>query len=353
MAHELDRNLATGKAAMFSVEETPWHREGRVLTGAPTFEEAMAMAGCDYEVATRPVFVAEADGTFSQSATGQAIVRLDRQTTLGEAVLKVVGDDYVPVQNRDAFGVLEPLLDKGVAHLETGGTLRAGRDAWMMVRFDITDPVVQEVFADEVVPFGLITNNHSGEARVLVIQTPIRVVCANTLGMALVNWRDRADAVAVAHKGEARIKVVEAAERLFGGIVERYRVIAKQYRAMKERILTADEFIRTVLDKASPLPKDLHGLHTEHLTVRGYDLARKRAEERREAISSAWTGGRGHVGDRSAWEAYNGAVEVIDHDAVLYRTNGSRVAALLGGRLLEAKSAVLNSVAALCGVERK
>lgn len=352
MAHELDRNEATGKAAMFSVKLTPWHEEGTILTGAPTFEEAMALAGCDYEVGTRPVFVAEADGTFSKSATGQAIVRLDRQTTLGEAVLKVVGDDYVPVQNRDAFGVLEPLLDKGVAHLETGGTLRGGRDAWMMVRFDIDDPVVREVFADEVVPFGLITNNHSGEARVLVMQTPIRVVCANTLGMALVNWKDRADTVAVAHKGEARVKVVEAAEKLFGGIVERYRVIAEQYSAMKARILTTDEFIRTVLDKASPLPKDLHGYETEHLTVRGYDLARKRSEERREAITTAWTSGKGHIGDRSAWEAYNGAVEVIDHDAELYRTRGSRVASLLGGRLLEAKSAVLNSVAVLCGVER-
>lgn len=352
MAHELDRIEATGKAAMFSVKETPWHREGVVLTGAPTFEEAMALSGCDYEVATRPVFVAEADGSFSKSATGQAIVRLDRQTTLGEAVLKVVGDDYVPVQNRDAFGVLEPLLDKGVAHLETGGTLRGGRDAWIMARFDIADPVVSEVFADEVVPFALITNNHSGEARVLVMQTPIRVVCANTLGMALLNWRDRTQAVAVAHKGDARVKVVEAAEELFGGIVERYRIIAEQYRAMKNRILSTDEFIRTVLDKASPLPKDLHGYQTEHLTVRGYDLARKRAEERRAAIEAAWTGGRGHVGDHSAWEAYNGAVEVIDHDVELYRTKGSRVASLLGGRLLEAKSEVLNAVAVLSGIER-
>lgn len=353
MAHELDRNEATGKRAMFSVIETPWHKEGVVLNAAPTFVDALKLAGCDYEVATRPVFVCEADGTtFSKSATGQAIVRMDRQTTLGEAVLKVVGDDYVPVQNRDAFGVLEPLLDKGVAHLETGGTLRGGRDAWMMVRFDISDPVVQEVFADEVVPFGLITNNHSGEARVLVMETPIRVVCANTLGAALVGWKDRNKAIAVAHKGDARVKVVEAAEELFGGIVERYRTIAEQYRAMKERILTVEEFTRTVLDEASPLPKDLHGYDTEHLTVRGYDLARKRAEERRAAITNAWTGGMGHAGDHSAWEAYNGAVEVIDHDANLYRTNGARVASLLGGRLLEAKSAVLNSVAALCGVER-
>jgi hypothetical protein len=178
------------------------------------------------------------------------------------------------------------------------------------------------------------------------------VVCANTLGQALVGWRDRSDVVAVAHRGDARLKVVEAAEQMFGGIVERYRVIAEQYRAMKARILTVDEFVKAVLDNASPLPKDLHTVEGNHLTVRGYDLARKSAEIRREAIRDAWTNGKGHVGDHSAWEAYNGAVEVIDHDSTLFRTRGSRVASMIGGRLLEAKSSVLNAVAVLCEVEK-
>jgi phage/plasmid-like protein (TIGR03299 family) len=352
MADELDQNQATGRKAMFAVGESPWHKEGFLLNEAPTFEEGMRLAGCNYEVEARPVHVAMADGVMSTSPFGQAIVRLDRGTTLGEAVLSVVGDGYVPLQNVDAFGVLEPLLDKGVAHLETGGTLRGGRDAWMLVRFDIDDPVVREVFADEIVPFGMITNNHSGEARAMVMQTPIRVVCANTLGQAMVGWKDRADVIAIGHRGDAKVKMVDAAERMFAGIVERYRVIATSYAAMKARILTVEEFTNSVLDVASPLPGDLGTVDTDHLTVRGYDLARRASENRRSAISTAWESGKGHKGDHSAWEAYNGAVEVIDHDADLFRTRGSRVASLLSGRLLEAKGSVLNAVAGLCGIER-
>jgi len=348
MPHELDRNEATGQKAVFSVGETPWHREGKVLTAAPTMEEALVLSGADFDVEMREVHV-ESGSAMMRSPIGRAVIRTDRGTTLisPSDVLALVSEKYSPLQNRDVFAVLEPLMDRGVARLETGGTLRGGRDVWMMVQFTIDDPVVREVFADEVVPFGLVTNNHSGEARAMVMQTPIRVVCANTLGAATTGWKERADVIAVSHRGDARVRVVEAAEKMFGGIIERYKVIAENYRTLKETRLAVDDFVKSVLDVAAPLPKDLHAVEGEHLTVRGYDLARAAAEKRRTAITDKWTNGKGHVGDHSAWEAYNGAVEVIDHDAVLFRTNGSRVASLMGGRLLEKKEAVLAKVLAI------
>lgn len=364
MAHELDTISAgqyQGRKAMFSVKETPWHSEGTILAGAPNLDEAMQLAGADFEVKAVPIYTNTGDlasdsgivAAFSQSPIGRAIVRTDRPDQPLDRVLGVVSDRYVPVQNREAFEVLEPLLDSGVASLETGGTLRGGKDVWMLCRFDVKDPVVQEAFADEIIPFGLITNNHTGEGRVLLMQTPIRVVCANTLGQALVNWKDRADVIAVRHRGQARTKVVEAAQEIFGSIVDRYRLIAEQYEALKARILTVEEFTTHVLDVASPLPGDFATYKTDHLTMRGYDRALDAAENRRAAITEAWENGKGHVGDRSAWEAYNGAVEVIDHDAHLFRTKGSRVAAIAGGRLLDLKQDVLDHVAVLANVERR
>jgi phage/plasmid-like protein (TIGR03299 family) len=344
VAHELDRNLITGQKAMFSVRETPWHREGIILNDAPSMAEAMRLAGCDFDVETRPIFISDGVGGFVESAEGKAIVRTDRNVTLGNATLAVVGNSYVPLQNADAFGVLEPLLDKGVAHLETGGTLRDGKDAWMLVRFDIDDPVVREVFAAEVIPFGLITNNHSGEARALVMQTPVRVVCANTLGAALSNLQT---AIKVGHRGDAKVRMVDAAEQMFAGLVDRYRSIAESYRALRERILTVDEFTKHVLDVAAPLPPKAFTVEGNHLTSRGYDAAYEAADTRRIAIRQAWTNGIGHTGEPNAWYAYNAAVEVIDHDEKLYRTRGSRVAALIGGRLVAAKTGVLNELVAL------
>lgn len=342
MAHELDINKLTGKRSMFSVGETPWHKEGVLLGEAPTFEDALVLAGCDYDVILRELFVQTSGDAFEPTGVGKAVVRTDRGTVLG-----VVKERYTPLTNRDAFSVLIPLLDKGVATLETGGTLRGGRDAWLMVKFNIDDVVVREVFADEVIPFGLISNNHAGESRAVVMETPIRVVCANTLGAA-VSRMDATNAIAVAHVGDPRVKVVEAAEQMFAGLVDRYRSIAQSYATLKATRLSVDAFVKSVLDVAAPLPPDLGTVKAEHMTVRGYDLARASAQRRRDALTTAWTSGKGHTGDASAWEAYNGAVEVIDHDATLYRTNGSRVAAMLGGRLLERKSAVLEAVLAEC-----
>ena len=339
MPHELDVVTGTTRKAMFSVGETPWHREGTVLTEAPSLAEALQLGGLDFEVVTCPVYV-KRGRHFWPSPYGRHVVRADRGEVLG-----IVGPHYSLLQNRDAFQVLAPLLDKGIAHLETGGSLRGGRDVWMLVRFDVTDPVVQEVFASEVIPFGLVTNNHAGERKACVQETPIRVVCANTLGMALRRGEQGADrAIGVQHTGHVELRIVEAAERLFQGIVERYRGIAAQYKLLKTTILAREEFERLVLDKAAPLPPEFVSPKGQHLTSAGYDRALDVARQRRDAIARAWHNGTGHHGDDSAWEAYNGAVQVIDHDGSLYNTRGSRVAALLGGRLRDRKRLVLNAL---------
>lgn len=342
MAHELDDNKLTGSKAMFSVKETPWHREGIILNDAPAFADAMRLAGCDYDVVVRDLFIA-ADDVYSPTNIGKAVVRLDTMQTLG-----VVRDRYVPLANRDAFGILEPLIDAGVCKLETGGTLRSGRDAWMMARFTVSNRAM-DALRDEVLPFALVTNNHSGEAKCLLMETPVRVVCANTLGMAVRGWQDRTSAISVAHRGDARVKVVDAAKQLFGRLTQRYDMIADQYDAMRATRLTIDQFTSSVLDSAAPLPKLLGELDGQHLTSRGYDLAFELAKSRRNAITYAWHKGSGHLGDSSAWEAYNGAVEVIDHDVELFKTYKSRVSSLMQGKLLDAKSKVLNSVMQLCG----
>lgn len=348
MSHELDRNERTGKLAMFSVNELPWHKEGVLLGQAPSLEQALILSGTDFEVEAVPVYVQQ-NGVMVQSPTGRAIMRKDRNAQIGEMqdVMSIVGDKYEPLQNRDAFGVLEPLLDQGVAHLETGGTLRGGKDVWMLVRFDIDDPVVREVFANEIIPFGLITNNHSGEARALVMQTPIRVVCANTLGAAMLGWQNRQEVIKISHRGDARVRLIEAAETLFGGIVERYHTIAETYRDLKATIITVQQFTESVLDIAAPFPGKNETTDAQHLTTRGYDNAYEAALDRRMRLTDMWEHGAGHTGNHSAWEAYNGAVEVIDHDSARFKTRGSRIAAMIGGRLVQKKEQVLNALVAL------
>jgi phage/plasmid-like protein (TIGR03299 family) len=340
MAHELDR-LSDGTSAVFSVRDTPWHREGTVLHDAPSLDEALRLGGLDFEVEVRPLFTrprpkggSPEAAEYRQVENACATVRTDREEVLG-----IVSQRYQPLQNRDAFEVLEPQLDAGLASLETGGSLRGGRDVWMLVRFRIDSPVVQEVFADEVVPFGLISNNHSGQRRVVVQETPIRVVCANTLSLAL---EGRSRALGVRHTASVEAKTVEAARQLWGALVERYEMAARQYQALKRHHLDTALFRRLVLDAAAPIPPALDG---PGLTAR-QEVVRQRILARRSRLMQLWTEGAGHTGDLSAWEALNGLAQCLDHDAGLWRVRGPRTGALLDGRLAEIKGRVLSSLVA-------
>lgn len=342
MAHELE--IKNGRASFFSVNKTAWHREGQVLTEAPTLDEAMAIANLGYEVEKRPTqFVCttpDGDTYLKTSDSAFVTVRKDTQQELG-----AVGKDYVPLQNADAFRVLEPLLDAGIAKLETGGVIRGGADAWLMVGWDLTrfGPIVREVFADEVLPFGLLANNHNGRRGILLQDTNIRVVCANTLGFAEGATQKR---IVVKHSAQGLEKVIEAAETLWHGIIERYEVLAQQYATLKATMLTQDEFRKLVLDVVAPHPVDNPKFNPDAKLA---EVVVERAERKREALQDAWLNGKGHTGEQNAWYAYNGAVEVLDHNRELFPTKAGawRTASLLDGALRKAKDDVLNGLIAL------
>ena len=352
MAHELEMNEATGTGSMFyrKAGGTPWHNWGfQVPDDAPlTSEHAVTLAKADWDAVLRPFFISDGNGGMVESPVGRALVRSDKGSTLAEAadVIAAVGRDYCPMQHRTVFGVFDPLIEAGVVRIETGGTVRDGRDAWLLVQFVINDPVVSEVFGTEVVPFGLATNNHGGMHNAEVALVDIRPVCWNTLQAAR-SRMNSANSIKIPHRGDANTRLVDAATTLFGGIVERYRMIAADYQAMRDTFITVEQFTKSVLDTAAPLPGKVFTVDGDHLTSRGFDAAMEAAEARRTAITRAWHGGKGHKGDGSVWEAYNGAVEVMDHDTELFRTRGSRVASMLGGRLADRKAMVQHAVMAL------
>jgi phage/plasmid-like protein (TIGR03299 family) len=308
MPAELDGSK--GRAAILSVGQTPWHREGVVLKKPPaSVEDAVRLAGLDFHVSLEPLYVRSQNPQqpYEPAREYLAVRRTDIRSTLG--------------------------LDKGVAHIETAGALREGRDVWVLVRFDIDDPVVQEVFTDEVIPFGLISNNHAGERRVVVQETPIRVVCSNTLGMALSGPSKK---VGVRHTINVEAKIIDAAKELWGGLVERYQHIAEQYRLLKGCYLDEALFRQLVLESVSPMPTQIRD------GVLPSPRAVARMEARRKRLRDLWTSGPGHLGDCSGWEAYNAVAQSIDHDTELWPTKGSRTASLFDGRLARLKQKTLD-----------
>lgn len=347
MAHKLE--IKNGAASMFSVKETPWHKLGAVLPEAPSMEQALQLAKLDWEVALKPLYAAPTELTealanrtpdnFVAAAALERVAANGVFRTDTGAFLGAVGPRYEPLQNNKAFHVFEPLLDEGLATIETGGVLRAGKDVWMLVRFlpEKLGGSTQEWLDEEgVAPYGLLTNNHSGWSAVRMGMTPVRVVCWNTLSAALMGE----GVLRVPHVGNVEAKLAAAAEDAFAAVVKRYNKLSGLFRALRRTALDDKLFERLVLNSAAPLPHAKKGESEAEAAER----ARDRTLDRRDAIRAAWTAGVGHLGDRSAFEAFSGLVEVLDHSALYEGRRASRVESMALGQLSGIKNRVFKAL---------
>ncbi len=182
---------------MFYVREKPWHGLGVEVEDAPSSADALIYAGLDWRVEQKDVFTE--DGVL---IPGYKVNLRDRDG----AALGVVSDRYKVVQNEDAFQFTDDLLGEGVTY-ETAGALQGGKKVWMLARL----PSRYIIAGDEVAPYLVVMNSHDGSSGIRVAMTPIRVVCQNTLNLAL----DSAKRVwATKHTENVMSRVHEARETL-------------------------------------------------------------------------------------------------------------------------------------------
>lgn len=189
--------MAANVETMFSVREKPWHGLGTIVAEAPSSSEALRLAGLDWEVEQQAIF------TKSGVVEGfKANVRNTDKKALG-----VVSDRYKIIQNKDAFAFTDKLLGAGVRY-ETAGSLQGGKKIWLLA----TLPKEYIIAGERISPYLVFSNTHDGSGAVRVAITPIRVVCNNTLNLAL-NTATRS--FSMVHTGDIRGKVNEAKQTLF------------------------------------------------------------------------------------------------------------------------------------------
>lgn len=156
---------------MFYTREKPWHGLGTMVEEAPSSKEALALAGLDWSVIQKPIETV--DRIF---VTGFKVNLRDSDNK----VLGIVTDRYRVVQNREAFAFTDELLGEGVKY-ETAGSLQEGRRTWLLAKL----PQRYIISGDEITPYLVFMNSHDGTGAIKAAVTPIRVVCQNTLNLAL------------------------------------------------------------------------------------------------------------------------------------------------------------------------
>ena len=178
--------------SMMYVREKPWHGLGTRVEEAPTSADALRMAGLDWNVVQRNI----------QVCGGAKIQNYKANVRDSDgAVLGVVSERYKIVQNAEAFEFTDSLIGGDVRY-ETAGSLNGGRKIWLLAKLPET-----EIVGDKTEPYLCFTNTHDGSGAIRVCMTPIRVVCNNTLNLALCSARR---AWSVRHTGDMASKMHEA-----------------------------------------------------------------------------------------------------------------------------------------------
>jgi len=223
MAHQVESAFYTGVPA--------WHKIGTVVDEAPSIEDAIRLAGLDWEVLEEPVFYQKpcADGDIPiEIPNYKALVR----STDGKT-LSIMKDSYTVLQNVDAFRFFDNVLDSGLASLEAAGSLREGQRIWVLAK--IRGAEADVVTNDTVEAYLLLCNSHDGSLAVHVLFTPIRVVCNNTLSFALEDAKsERVANLKIKHTAslsqslEAVKQAIDIGHQTFRFTVEQYQQLTRK-----------------------------------------------------------------------------------------------------------------------------
>ena len=179
MAHAVEVG-ANGEQAFASFREPAWHGLGTVFFEEKSTREMLDAAylsnwdvrleavpyPSDYNVIT-PSYMVLRDNPFDQ----------------GTDVLATVGERYHVLQNEDLFDFGDALLDGG--RWETAGSIRQGRVVFGSLALERETVLDPNGVSDVVKSYLLVNTSHDGSTAVQASVTPVRVVCQNTLNMAL------------------------------------------------------------------------------------------------------------------------------------------------------------------------
>ena len=178
--------------SMMYTRTVPWHGLGTKVDEAPSSADALRLAGLDWTVEQKNI----------QLCGGSKIQNYKANVRSSDGqVLGIVSDRYKIVQNNEAFEFTDSIIGGDVRY-ETAGSLNGGKKIWLLAKLPET-----EIAGDKTEPYMCFSNTHDGSGAIRVCMTPVRVVCSNTLNLALDTAKR---AWSVRHTGDLQSKMHEA-----------------------------------------------------------------------------------------------------------------------------------------------
>ena len=288
MAHLLEQ--------MAYVGQTPWHGLGNLLAPQQPLEVWAKQAGMDWQIQESEVrFMADQVGhlgTIHTFADQKVLYRSDTKQALS-----VVSNRYQIVQPREVLEFYRDLTEIAGYELETAGVLKGGKKFWALAK---TGQAASLKGSDQVYGYLLLATSCDGTLATTATPTTIRVVCNNTLTIA-VNGATQAIKVPHSTKFDA-----QAVKQQLGVAVSQWESFMYRMRTLAERKVKSHEamnyFLRVLCESPS---------------VNGEPVALSN-ERALKKVQSLYEG-QGHGADLesakgTAWGLLNAVTEYVDHE---------------------------------------
>jgi len=294
MAHDLESDKSFA-----SYRQPAWHGLGTVFEEEVSTSEMLELANLqDWNVRLEEIYT---PANYSSDRKYNYVARTNPFNSTQTDILGVVGERYRILQNEELFDFGDALLDGG-GRWETAGSIKGGRQVFgslALERETVLDPSGVE---DKINSYLLVNTSHDGSIAIQASVTPVRVVCANTLNLALGSGVGRNRTVKQSYKirhtqtASGKIQAAREALGLANAYMDEFDLVAK---AMIETQITQDKFMEIVL-KAYPRPEeDKKGAVSKWNT-------------KVELIEDIYTGEFNHTIAGTAWGALNAMTERLD-----------------------------------------
>jgi len=306
MAHEIETMAYAGNV--------PWHGLGEQVSSDMTPEQMLEAAKLNWTVSKRPSYVPDKPDVWNiLDPSGEAnFIRCPDSYHLvrdsDNKVLSSCGDGYVPFQNAEVMDFFKKFTDAGQMQMETAGSLKEGKDIWGLAK--LTDKFKLSG-DDEVKGYLLINNSHQVGKAMTIMFTPIRVVCNNTLTMALGADGERFRVLHLQMFDEEIIKAAEEALGLSGQQMKAFQEQSEFLSSKQYKSADLDNFIAELLQPKLLIERGKSDSFESLPPLR--DEFSRTAENVLDAIETS-PGSQLKSAKGTWWGALNAVTYVVDHE---------------------------------------
>ena len=312
MAHMID--MSNNRANIAYIGATPWHQLGQSMADGASLDQWRVAAGLGYEVLRTPVLYRGIDNEV-QTGEGSILMRSDNGR-----MLSMVTERYKIVQPAEVVEFYRDLTDQHGFKMETMGALSDGKRIWALAKVGEGFTVGKN---DVIETYLLLATSYDKSMATRAQFTSVRVVCHNTLSMAVA---DTASAVSISH---AAMFNADKIKLDMGIVTASNESLRETFTAMADRKVTNGEAVKWLAEVLFDETDDLEKLSTRKANIirNVYDLFKGRG------MGSGFETANG-----TAFGLLNAVTEHVDHHAARNANNRLQSAWFGQGERLKAKA---------------